>query len=214
MSTSDIELVGVTSESAILQRQKINLLSSSPLLDLSLLITVDITSQMVVHLQVLQLSSWAEKEFGSWLLALQKGSSVATIGTVFRCYSKICSERLQCWNDSARGLSDLLFHDGNFNGLSLPANDTGHTDFTPLLGRQEFSLTREAVTLNIMWRILINEEGKVDSDVSVRPDLPEAWRQTEVGAGLAKIGEAFSKLKNERGIAPAIFVVSRLMFPG
>ncbi len=213
VSTSETKLLGVAPGDPILQSQIINIHSESESLTTTLVATVDITSQTVTHCQVLTLSSWAEEELGSWLRGVRQDISLASIGKAFGSYLITCMERLQCWSDTARDVSHLFVNISNFEGLPLHASDADPGQITVLLRQPECVLTRGSVILRITWRISINEEGHVDSDVSAHPQFPDKWQRADIGAELAKVGEVFDLLMQEKSVPQAISVIAGLMFP-
>ena len=213
ISTSGIQLLYTDPDHDILQRQMVRLLSPFLLITADMLITINTTSQKVMNLQVLQLSSWAEGELGSWLSAIHDDFHVTCVGAAFRHYIRTCLERLKCWINVAKNFSDLLPVDSDLHKLSSAGLENDLTQFVPFLGWQTCSLTRDSVALDISWHVSISEDGEVGRDVSVRSAFPRTWQRNEMSTGLAKVGEAFDILKVERGVFEAISVVAKLMFP-
>ena len=210
MSTSDISLLEETLENSLVQRQVVELSSMCASLKTRLLVTINIASQIIRQLQVLELSTWAESELRA---NLSKETNLANIGRHFMRYSILCLERLRCWNDVALDFDALFVNNGDFEILPLPLENVNSVCAPHRLGRQECSLARGNVSVSFTWRILIDDEGEIRNDVTVSPKFPEWWLQVDCGAELAKIGEAFDSLKKENGIRQAIFAVAKLIFP-
>ena len=71
------------------------------------------------------------------------------------------------------------------------------------LGMQELVFARSNVQLKVTWRISLSDQGEVESHSSACPRFPAAWHQ-EATSELAKIGDAFMMLVEDRGISEAI----------
>lgn len=170
-----------------------------------------IDSQLITQLQVLDVSSWAEQELGTWLRARFEERSLEIIGTVFGRYWNLCLQRLKCWKASSRDLKDLMARD--LSRILLHTDPTDPSDLLEILSQQTLSLIRDEVALDIKWNISIKDDGEVESHVSARPKFPDTWRRTEIGTELSKVGQALDMLVKDRGVAQAISVVARLMFP-
>lgn len=199
----------------MLHSQIIALSSPSKIFVLRLKVTLDIVSQAVTQLHVIELSDWAETELGGWLRGSSQDRSIAAIGTAFGHYWMVCLQRFKCWTDAVRKHSDLITDDRGFVKISSPPSNADLPHIIPLLCWHDLNMARGTLSLTIQWRIFISSDnGTVDSDVSAQATYPETWRRTDAGAELDKMGEAFRMLVEERGVTEAIGVLADLLFPG
>ena len=213
ISISDVGLLHDVSENRLRQCQIISIASPQNVCHIRIQITVDISSQIVIQVKVLDLSPWSEQEFGSWIRTNAEGGSLISIGKAIGQYWIACLKRIQCWNNIAREFSDLILHQGDLGRLSLCDLGHDHAILPLYLGQQEFSLSHHNVTLHIIWRISINGDGEVSNVLSARPRFPDRWGHIEVASELDKVGAAFNLLIKQKGINEAISLISRLMFP-
>jgi len=214
VTISESILLPSTPENDLLQSQIIVLSSSSQALLLKLHLTVNVVSQFVTQIQVIELSDWAEGELGRWLRAPSQDRSVAAIGTALGHYWKVCLQRLKCWRDAARDYGVyMIADDGAFGKIPLRPTNADLAYIIPRLCWQDLHIARGTLFLTIQWRVSISKEGNVDSDVSALAVFPETWRRTEDGAELDNIGQAFKMLVIDRGAAQAICVIAGLLFP-
>lgn len=214
IATSDSTLLSSIDDNTLLQSQIISLSSPSEILVLRLKVTVDIVSQAVTQMHVIELSDWAETELGGWLRASLQDRSIATIGTAFGHYWTIYLQRFKCWTDAARKHAALITDDRGVGKISSPPLNADLAYITPQLYWQDLNMARGTLSLTIQWRVLISDNGTVNSDVSAHVKYPDTWRRTDAGAELDKMGEAFKMLVEERGITEAIGVLADLLFPG
>lgn len=176
-------------------------------------LTVDIVSQTVTQVQVIELSDWAEGELGVWLRGFSQKRSIAAVGTAFGQYWLVGLQRLKCWGDAVRNHGDMIADDRGFGRLSSRPTNADLAYVAPHLCWRDLHLARGTLSLTIQWRVSISDDGKVDSDVSALAKFPDTWQWTEDGAELDKVGEAFKMLLNDRGAAEAICVLAGLLFP-
>lgn len=199
----------------MLHSQIIALSSPSKIFVLRLKVTLDIVSQAVTQMHVIELSDCAETEFGGWLRESSQDRSIAAIGTAFGHYWMTCLQRFKCWTDTVRKHGAFIADDRGFGKISSPSINADLPYITPLLHCQELTMARGTLSLTIQWRIFISSDnGTVDSDVSAQATYPETWRRTDAGAELEKTGEAFRMLVEERGVTEAVGVLADLLFPG
>ena len=160
----------------------------------------------------MELSPWAEKEFGSWLGALSAEQDLAIVGLAFGSYSSISLERLRCWNDIALKFGDLFVNDSDAPEFPLLTANMNHAHVASALCRSKCLLAHGAVSLNVTWTVSINDAGEVHNEVSVHPDFPGSWRKMDTTAELSKIAEAFDMIMDEHGAAEAILDLVPLVF--
>lgn len=212
ITTSDSQLLSGP-ENTLLQSQTVMLSSTPSALVATVLLTVNVASQSVTKMQVIQVSDWAEEELGEWLRSPPQQRSVKAIGTAFGRYWSMCRQRFECWEASARDYGDLIVDDGVHSGVSSQLTRADLSSLIPRLRWRELHMARGAVCLNVHWHVSISDDGNVSSDVSALPQIPDTWRRTEAGAELDKVGEVFKMLVNDRGAAQATRVVAGLLFP-
>ena len=213
-STFEINLLEEAPENSLIQLQVVELSSMLSSLKTRLLITINTTSQIITQIEVLELSTWAESEFGNYLRGVQTESNLATIGQRFMRYSTLCLERLKCWNDLASDFDALSMDNSGFQILPLPLDSVTPVNMMHLLCRQEYSLARGNVKVSFTWRISIDDEGDIRNDVRVWPEFPETWLQGAIGAEVAKVGKVFELLKKEKkenAVRQAIYTVVKLI---
>ena len=80
------------------------------------------------------------------------------------------------------------------------------------LGLQDLVFSRSNVQLKVDWRISLSDQGEVESHSSAYPRFPPAWQQ-DANSELARIGDAFTMLVEDRGITEAIGMICKVVFP-
>ena len=206
ITTSDMLLLPTTAGKSLLQQQNVTLSTPHHSLTCDLQLTAHVATQELSQLDVQTLSSWAEPELGSWLRQPHDKMELAALGRAFGRYWEAAQLRSQCWIGCREGFEDLVA-----KALSESAHDP-----PSYLGTQDLVLARSNVQLKFHWGISIDEEGAVESRSSVHPSFPPAWQRQkgpDDGAELAKIGDAFAMLVEDRGIAEAVHMICKIVFP-
>lgn len=202
ITTSNKLLLPSTGDENLLQRQEVTMSTAHQLLTCDLQLTTDLTTHQVSQLDVQALSSWAEPELGSWLRQSHEKRELPALGRAFGRYWELAKLRSECWISCKRDFKDLV--------ANAPASDD------PLfhLGMQDLVFARRNVQLKVHWGISLSDDGEVESHGSASPRFPPAWQQ-EAGnsSELAKIGDAFQMLVEDRGIAKAVGIICRVVFP-
>ena len=206
ITTSDTLLLPSTEDKSLLQRQKVTISTPHQLLTCDLQLTANVATQEISQLDAQALSSWAEPELGSWLRQPHDKMKLAALGRAFGRYWEAAQLRSQCWISCREDFKDLV------------TDATSESTHNPLsyLGTQDLVLARSNVQLKFHWGISIDEEGAVESQSSVHPSFPPSWQQQQGpddGGQLAKIGDAFAMLVEDRGIAEAVEMICRIVFP-
>ena len=207
VTTSDTLLLPPTENKGLLQRQEIHLSTPNQLLKCDLKLTTNIATQKISHLTIQALSSWAEPELGSWLRQPHDQMDLASLGSAFGRYWEVASLRSNCWISCRQNFKDLV--------TNAPPSDSLDNTLS-YLGIQDLVLARSNVQLELHWGISLNNKGEVESQSSACAKFPPAWHHRQGvngGEELAKIGEAFSMLVEDRGITEAVGMVCRIVFP-
>lgn len=212
VTISDTILLAPTPDNVLLQSQIISLSSKSHALFVKLKLTIDVVSQTITQMQVVELSDWAEGELGGWLRASSQKRSIVAVGAALGHYWLTCLQRLKCWGDAVRNYGDMMADDRGFSRMPSRPTIADLASIIPHLCWRDLHMARGSLSLTIQWRVSISNDGNVDSDVSALAKFPDTWRWTEAGAELDKVGEAFKMLVNDRGAAQAIRVLAGLLF--
>ena len=206
ITTSDALLLPSTEDKSPLQRQKVTLSTPHLSLTCDLQLTANTATQEISQLDVQALSSWAEPELGSWLRQPHDKMELAALGRAFGHYWEAAQRRSQYRFSCREDFKDLV--------ADAPSEST-HSPRS-YLGTQDLVLSRSNVQLKFHWSISIDDDGKVNDQSSVSPSFPPAWRQQQGPddwGQLAKISDAFAMLVEDRGIAEAIGMICKIVFP-
>lgn len=197
---SNTSLLSPTVDNELFQRQDITLSTSQQLLTTDLQLTASTTTQQISHLDIQGISSWAESELGSWLRQSLEKMELTALGRAFGRYWEIAKLRGKCWISCKQDFENLVANAPESNSPLL------------YLGMQDLIFARSNVQLKVSWRILISDQGEVESHSSAYPRFPAAWQQ-DANSELAKIGDAFLMLVEDRGIPEAIGMICKVVFP-
>ena len=200
ITTSDTVLLPSAVDENLLQRQDVTMSTAQQLLTCDFQLTANIATQQVSHLEVRALSSWAEPELGSWLRQSREKMELAALGKAFGRYWEVANLRGKCWISCKEDFKDIV------------ANPSNPNDPLFYLGMQDLVFARSNVQLKVHWGISLSDQGEVESHSSAYPRFPPAWQQ-EANSELAKIGDAFLMLVEDRGIPEAIGTICKVVFP-
>ena len=200
ITTSNTLLLSPTVNNNLSQRQDVTMSTPQQLLTCNLQLTANITTQKISNLGIQGLSSWAEPELGSWLQQSYQEMELAALGRAFGRYWEVARLRGKCWMSCKQDFEKLVANAPESNSPLL------------YLGMQDIVFARSNVSLKITWRISLTDQGEVESHSSAYPRFPAAWQQ-EANCELAKIGDAFMMLVEDRGIPEAIGMICKVVFP-
>ena len=200
ITTSDALLLPTTVDGKLLQQQKIVMSTSNRLLTCDMQLTTNIATQQISHFNTQALSSWAEPELGYWLRQDRGEMKLAVLGKAFGSYWELAKLRGKCWINCKQDFSDLV------------ANAPDSSSPLLYLGMQDLVFARSNVQLKVNWRISLSDQGDVESHSSAYPRFPSTWQQVADNE-LAKIGDAFALLVEDRGITEAIGMICKVVFP-
>ena len=204
ITTTDTLLLPSTGNKTLLQQQNVSLSTPHHLLTCDLQFTANVATQEISHLDIQELSSWAEPELGSWLRQPHhEKMALAALGNAFGRYWEAAERRSQCWISCREKFNDLV--------VNARSESTAPNPPLSNLGTQDLVLARRNVELKFDWVISIDDEGAVESRSSVSPSFPQSW--PDEGGQLAKIGDAFAMLVEDRGIAEAVGMICKIVFP-
>lgn len=200
ITISNTSLLPPTADNELLQRQDMALSTSQQLLAIDLQFTVSTTTQQISQLDVKGMSSWAEPELGSWMRRSLEKMELTALGRAFGRYWEVAILRGKCWNSCKQDFENLVANAPESNSPIL------------YLGMQDLIFARSNVQLKVSWHILISDQGEVESHTSAHPRFPAAWQQ-DANIELAKIGDAFTMLVEDRGIPEAVGMICKVVFP-
>lgn len=200
ITASNTLVLPSTADNNLLQRQDVTMSTPQQFLICDLQLTANITTQQISHLDIQALSSWAEPELGSWLRQSYEKMELATLGRAFGRYWEVAKLRGKCWIGCKQDFANLVANAPECNNPLL------------YLGMEDLVFARSNVQLKVTWRISLSDQGEVESHSSAYPRFPAAWQQ-EANGELAKIGDAFMMLVEDRGIPEAIGMICKVVFP-
>ena len=200
ITTSDTVLLPSAVDENLLQQQDVTMSTAQQLLTCDFQLTANVATQQVSHLEVRALSSWAEPELGSWLRQTREKVELAAIGKAFGRYWEVAKLRGKCWISCKQDFKDIV------------ANAPESNNPVYYLGMQDLVFARSNVQLKVHWGISLSDQGEVESHSSAYPRFPPAWQQ-EANSELAKVGDAFLMLVEDRGIPEAIGTICKVVFP-
>ncbi len=200
ITTSDTLLLPTAADNNLLQRQLVTMSTSHQLLTCNFQVTANIASQQISHFDLQELSPWAEPELGSWLRQSYKTMEPAALGRAFGHYWEVARLRGNCWISCKQEFKDLV--------ANVPESNSPFF----FLGLQDLVFARSNVQLKVDWRISLSDQGEVESHSSAYPRFPPAWQQ-DANSELARIGDAFTMLVEDRGITEAIGMICKVVFP-
>ena len=200
ITTSDTSLLSSPMDNNLLQRQDVTMSTPQQILTCELQVTAEIATQQISHLDIQALSPWANPELGSWLRQSREKMELAALGRAFGRYWEVARLRGKCWISCKQDFKSLVV---NFPEPNSPLY---------YLGMQDLVFARSNVQLKVTWRISLSDQGEVESHSSAYPRFPAAWQQ-EANSELAKIGDAFLMLVEDRGISEAIGMICKVVFP-
>ena len=200
ITTSDTVLLPSAVDENLLQQQDMTISTAQQLLTCDFQLTTNVATQQVSHLEVRALSSWAEPELGSWLRQSREKVELAALGKAFGRYWEVAKLRGKCWISCKQDFKDIV--------ANAPESDNP----VYYLGMQDLVFARSNVQLKVHWGISVSDQGEVESHSSAYPRFPPAWQQ-EANNELAKVGDAFLMLVEDRGIPEAIGTICKVVFP-
>lgn len=167
---------------------------------LKMQIHVNTASQIVSKVTALHLAPWASQELNHWFID-DFDKPLAAISEVLHRYMELTTLRSNCWTKGREAFPALVG-----NGLQTSSEISQ-------FGRQYLRLSRGKARLTVKWRILLDEQDSLQSDISLDMDVPTKWRQFDSKNDLAKIEEVFRQLVERVGVAQATQTIARALFP-
>ena len=154
---------------------------------------VDPVSQIVSNISIDQMVAWAAPDFTPWLSDETLQRTLQTIGIVLRRYLDLASLRMECWSRCRDTLPEIF----------IPNSTDKH----------HIEMVKAPLKLRVWWRLVIDDEGQVRSEVSLESEVPAQWRKLDPSSDLGRLSEAFDGLIRRHGVSKAIKIMSRFLFP-
>ncbi|KAF2133372.1 hypothetical protein P153DRAFT_308130 [Dothidotthia symphoricarpi CBS 119687] len=206
------------SSNRVHQKHTIDIVGPQKLLTVQLSIIIDAMANEIIDMQILHLSSWAERELGTFLRQKAKEKDLGNACWAIDSYWEIATKRAQYWHKCEASFSHLIAghtdEDTENTRPQVKANQTiSRKDLNRHLGRDTLVLQDKHVLLKINWRISFDWTGEAESEVSVEPAFPRVWSEGDAANAFKKIPETFISLLQTRGAYEATRVMTALLFP-
>lgn len=142
-------------------------------------------------------------ELQSWLDRPGTERPLATVGTTIKQYFDMSSLRNQCWQLCREEFGPLVEDDDERDrlGRGMAVYPRPHFRLFP----------QSSMRLEFWWRISIQEDGDVRSEVSPTLKFPDSWARHDSNHDLSRIEEIFTGLLGEQGVTQAILTLTRIL---
>ena len=196
----------IPSASSLLVRQDVEVSTPEHSMVARLRIMIAPTSQVISDIRVLGTTASTASELAPWLQADAKERTSTSIGKSIGQYLEESSLRTRCWTQCMNEYPGLVKAITETHSRLEEAQFLSH-------GGQSLCLERSSANVAIEWHISFTDDGDVDSKISSKTSVPEAWKELPGGHELGRIDEAFDGLVREKGVTEAIRAIARILFP-
>ncbi|KAI4927902.1 hypothetical protein J4E85_006415 [Alternaria conjuncta] len=202
------------------QKHTIDIAGPQKLLTAQVSITIDALASEIIEMQLLRISTWAERELGTFMRSKAQERDLGNASWAMDSYWEIAKKRAQHWHKCETAFAHLLVGqtaEDTENAQRLqpgkPATTVTRKDLSRNLGRDTLVLQDKHVLLKLNWQISFDWTGEAESDVSVEAAFPQVWSETEHGGvAFKKIPQTFASLVRTRGAFQATKIMVALLF--
>ena len=209
------------------EEHTIQLKAPKSLLTIELRVRSNVTSGQVDPVEVTHVTPWANAELGQWLRAQAPTGDVSTLGWACGRYWEVACLRAKHWLRCQAMFPDLLNVARDLDDDPFKLREDPPTEETPgssgsllpsrralslNVGRHNFQLTRDRVSLLFSWRIMMDRSGEVRSEVDVSASYPRIWDTADERGSLKRLKEAFHQLRGRDGILEATRIIVQIVF--
>lgn len=169
-----------SSPNHVCQKHVIDITGPQKLLTASISIIIDASTNTIVDLNILRLSSWAERELGSFIHARAKEKDLGNICWAIGSYWEIAKRRAEYWFKCEMSFGHLMADKRRDNATNVsrqsPPMGVARKDYYRHLGRDVLVLKDEHVMLKTRWQIGFDWSGEAESTVVVEPAVPRVCK--------------------------------------
>ncbi|CAO2648015.1 Nn.00g089370.m01.CDS01 [Neocucurbitaria sp. VM-36] len=206
------------SSKRVQQKHTIGITGPQKLLTTQVSVVIDTLANEINDMHVLRLSTWAERELGTFIRGKAKAKDLGNACWAIDSYWGIAQKRAQYWHKLERAFTRLLpgqtsEDTENAQPQAKPATSRmSRKDLNRHLGRDTLVLQDKHVLLKINWQISFDWTGEAGSVISVEPALPQVWHEADTAASFKKIPETFTTLVKGKGAYEATRIMVALLF--
>lgn len=179
---------------------------------------IDAIKSEAIDMQIVRLSSWAERELGTYLRMKAKEQDLGNACWAIDSYWNIASKRALYWHRCETTFAHLLARGTaedteNLRPQGKQDAKISRQDLNRHLHRETLVLQDKHVLLKLNWRITFDWAGEAESDVTIEPAFPSVWTEgRDAAKTFKKVPETFSSLLQSRGVFEATRVMTTLLF--
>lgn len=163
-------------------KHTIDIAGPQKLLTSSISIVIDALTNSIIDLKILRLSSWAERELGSFMRAKAQEQDLGNACWAIGSYWEIARKRAEFWRKCVTAFGDLISgrtgEDTENVGLRETKKDISRRDLNRHLGRDILVLQDGHVLLKVSWKIGFDWTGEAESEIRVEPAVPQVCKLT------------------------------------
>ncbi|KAH7088188.1 hypothetical protein FB567DRAFT_523851 [Paraphoma chrysanthemicola] len=205
------------SSNRVHQKHTIDVVGPQKLLSAQLSIVIDAIANEIIDMNILRLSTWAERELGTYIRQRAEEKDLSNACWAIESYWTIAQKRAQYWHRCETAFAHLLGKPldedaENVQPQMIKATKISRKDLNRSLGRESMILQDKHVLLKINWRIGFDWTGEAESEVSIEPAFPSAWTEADYAKTFSRVPETFASLLQTRGAFEATSVMTALLF--
>ncbi|KAF2244507.1 hypothetical protein BU26DRAFT_492158 [Trematosphaeria pertusa] len=197
-------------------KHTIDIAGPQKLLTSSISIVIDALTNSIIDLKILRLSSWAERELGSFMRAKAQEQDLGNACWAIGSYWEIARKRAEFWRKCVTAFGDLISgrtgEDTENVGLRETKKDISRRDLNRHLGRDILVLQDGHVLLKVSWKIGFDWTGEAESEIRVEPAVPQVWSEADSNNSFRKIPQTFDSLLQSKGAFAATKTLVALLF--
>ncbi|KAF3007366.1 hypothetical protein E8E13_000155 [Curvularia kusanoi] len=205
------------SEKRVHQKHTVDISGPQKLLKAQLAINIDCLSNDLVDVDVLHLSSWAERELGTFMRTKAKEKDLGNACWAIDSFLEIAMKRAHYWRRCEKAFASLLPGRAaagaeDTSTAALKSSTILRKDLSRHLGCDTLILQDEHVLLKISWRITFDWTGEAESAIDVECAIPTVWKEADANDAFSKVPETFDSLLRTKGVFNATKIIAALLF--
>lgn len=205
------------SSNRVYQNHTVDIAGPQKLLTAQIALVIDALANNVVDMQIIRLSSWAERELGAFVRSEAKEKDIGNACWAIESYWTLAHKRAEYWNKCQTTFVHLTtsYMDEDTENVRPQSKATqvlSRKDLNRHLGRDTLVLQDKHVVLKLNWRISFDWTGEAASEITVEAAVPQVWQEADTRASFKKIPETFVSLIRDRGAYEGTKIMVALLF--